>query len=359
MVTGRKPYIADTPMAVVLKQMTDPLPRPKDFVPDLPEDVEQILFKALAKQPEDRFEDMNAFIAAMEKVLSEEPKVKVASTKKSKKKALRHYPITPTATFAVMGILAILLFFAFGIPRLGKQFPSAPIPTSAMSKTLEITSSTFTLIPPTSTKSTRTPMPTVTKTPMPTWVTNFAEPILAAIKDREPDFQDDFSTDTRRWFGNYGFSSSLKIDQGVMRLQGDLYISNYYFLHKPNIVLQVDVLHPITCYVLISLTSHSYTDHPFGIQLSPNGEWSVGGESEIAIANGRYKTNGQRTQIMFIIKDSQTAFYINGIPVVYYMDPKFLDDKRNERLLKCSGNDNFCQFDNVKFWNLDNIQNLP
>ena len=37
MVTGRKPYIADTPMAVVLKQMTDPLPRPTKFVPDLPE----------------------------------------------------------------------------------------------------------------------------------------------------------------------------------------------------------------------------------------------------------------------------------------------------------------------------------
>jgi serine/threonine protein kinase len=46
MVTGRKPYIADTPMAVVLKQMTDPLPRPTEFVPDLPEGVEHILLKA-------------------------------------------------------------------------------------------------------------------------------------------------------------------------------------------------------------------------------------------------------------------------------------------------------------------------
>ena len=69
MITGRKPYIADTPMAVVIKQINDPLPRPTDFVPDLPEGVEHILFKALAKEPSDRYGDMDAFISAMEGIL--------------------------------------------------------------------------------------------------------------------------------------------------------------------------------------------------------------------------------------------------------------------------------------------------
>lgn len=68
MITGRKPYVADTPMAVVLKQMTDPLPRPMDFVPDLPEDVERILFKALAKKPEDRYQNLDEMIKALEDV---------------------------------------------------------------------------------------------------------------------------------------------------------------------------------------------------------------------------------------------------------------------------------------------------
>jgi len=31
------------------------------------------------------------------------------------------------------------------------------------------------------------------------WVTDFAEPILAAIEDRSPDFQDDFSQASSRW----------------------------------------------------------------------------------------------------------------------------------------------------------------
>ncbi len=70
MVTGRKPYMADTPMAVVLKQMTDPLPRPTDFNREIPLPIEKMLIKALAKKPQDRYESMNDFIAAMEACLA-------------------------------------------------------------------------------------------------------------------------------------------------------------------------------------------------------------------------------------------------------------------------------------------------
>lgn len=66
MITGRKPYTADTPMAVVLKQISDPLPRPTQYVPDLPDAVEKVLLKALAKQPEDRYLSMDDFARAME-----------------------------------------------------------------------------------------------------------------------------------------------------------------------------------------------------------------------------------------------------------------------------------------------------
>ena len=55
LVTGHRPFQADTPMAVLLKHLQDPLPRPQTFVPNLPDEVEQVLFKALAKQPDDRY----------------------------------------------------------------------------------------------------------------------------------------------------------------------------------------------------------------------------------------------------------------------------------------------------------------
>lgn len=66
LVTGRRPYTADTPAAVLLKQATEPLPRPKDFVLDLPDEVERILFKVLNKAPEERYADMSAFATASE-----------------------------------------------------------------------------------------------------------------------------------------------------------------------------------------------------------------------------------------------------------------------------------------------------
>jgi len=55
-------------MAVLLKQCNDPLPRPREYIPDLPEEVELLLFKALAKDPEDRYQNMAAFKNALEKL---------------------------------------------------------------------------------------------------------------------------------------------------------------------------------------------------------------------------------------------------------------------------------------------------
>ncbi len=76
-ITGRKPYTADTPAAVLIKQTSEPLPRPTEYVPDLPEVVEKVLLKALAKKPEDRFEDMASFASALEKLVQfSQPKEK-------------------------------------------------------------------------------------------------------------------------------------------------------------------------------------------------------------------------------------------------------------------------------------------
>jgi serine/threonine protein kinase len=67
LVTGRKPYTADTPMAVVLKQTTEPLPRPSSIVPGITDTVEQILYKSLAKDPKDRYQSMTEFSEALSK----------------------------------------------------------------------------------------------------------------------------------------------------------------------------------------------------------------------------------------------------------------------------------------------------
>ncbi len=73
LVTGHKPFEADTPMAVLVKHINDPLPRPRQFAPDLPERAEQTLLKALGKKPEERFASMAEFARALEDLSSEAP----------------------------------------------------------------------------------------------------------------------------------------------------------------------------------------------------------------------------------------------------------------------------------------------
>jgi formylglycine-generating enzyme required for sulfatase activity/tRNA A-37 threonylcarbamoyl transferase component Bud32 len=70
MATGRKPFVADTPMEVLIMQARDPLPPPRKFAPDLPKPAEQILLKALAKKPDERYQTMNEMYAALKASLA-------------------------------------------------------------------------------------------------------------------------------------------------------------------------------------------------------------------------------------------------------------------------------------------------
>ena len=70
MVTGNKPFAADTPMAILLKHVSEPLPRPKLLVPSLSDLAEQVLITALAKDPSDRYQEMEAFASALSMLAS-------------------------------------------------------------------------------------------------------------------------------------------------------------------------------------------------------------------------------------------------------------------------------------------------
>ena len=68
LLTGVKPYAADTPVALVLKKITEPLIRPSEVQAGIPAAVEQVVFKALSREPEDRYPSMQAFYEALRKI---------------------------------------------------------------------------------------------------------------------------------------------------------------------------------------------------------------------------------------------------------------------------------------------------
>jgi eukaryotic-like serine/threonine-protein kinase len=69
MLTGRVPFAADTPVAVLMKHVQDPIPVPSTR--DVPEPLMRALLKSLAKRPEDRWPTAVAFVKALAEGLSQ------------------------------------------------------------------------------------------------------------------------------------------------------------------------------------------------------------------------------------------------------------------------------------------------
>ncbi len=65
LLTGRVPFEAETPLAVLLKHVNAPLPLPRQIRPELPEAVERVILKAMAKAPDDRFQSAQQMVDAL------------------------------------------------------------------------------------------------------------------------------------------------------------------------------------------------------------------------------------------------------------------------------------------------------
>jgi len=64
--TGRTPFSADTPLAVIFQHVQDPLPLPRGINPDISEAMERVILKSLAKDPVDRFASAEEMADALE-----------------------------------------------------------------------------------------------------------------------------------------------------------------------------------------------------------------------------------------------------------------------------------------------------
>ncbi len=112
MITGHTPFSADTVPAVMVMALRDPLPRPRDFVKGLPDFTEQVLYKALAREPENRYQEMGQFANDLEQLAQNE------RGKPEKLKPVRNNQQYEKSTFIGIGVLVI--FSMLGIYFLGK-----------------------------------------------------------------------------------------------------------------------------------------------------------------------------------------------------------------------------------------------
>lgn len=64
MVVGQVPFSSDTPFSIIHDHIYSPLPLPKTVNPSVPDEVERVLLKALAKERDDRYQDVPALVDA-------------------------------------------------------------------------------------------------------------------------------------------------------------------------------------------------------------------------------------------------------------------------------------------------------
>jgi branched-chain amino acid transport system substrate-binding protein len=91
MLSGERPFEADTPMGLAMMHVNDPIPNIREINPDLPIPLDAVLEKALAKSPEDRYETAVALSLAFEQGSKELPGVGVVDQEEAE--ATTHLPI--------------------------------------------------------------------------------------------------------------------------------------------------------------------------------------------------------------------------------------------------------------------------
>ena len=139
MVTGRVPFDADTPVSIALKHMQEPPVPPIEVNPNLPEALNNIILKALQKDPMYRYQTATELLVDLRKALKNpngdfveqeeyDPTAKTQRistdeiAKKSKKKGKFVEFIEKHKALSVFIGLILLFFIAFGLTMLILHF---------------------------------------------------------------------------------------------------------------------------------------------------------------------------------------------------------------------------------------------
>lgn len=82
MLTGRVPFNGETTVAIAIKHIQEEMPSPRDYIPEIPICVEQIVFKCCQKSPDRRYQSMAELVDDLKQALitPDEDFVKVVDT---------------------------------------------------------------------------------------------------------------------------------------------------------------------------------------------------------------------------------------------------------------------------------------
>ncbi len=163
MLSGQQPFTADSPMGVVIKHITEPVPEIFKVNPDLPAEVNVIIKTALAKDKDARY----ATILDLAKALNLAAFGVEGDTSFVSKNSFHHSTSQQSRGkigLVVMGIVLAVMVVGFFVLRNLLLVVEPPAPTAATTPTL-VTFPTLTSIPTLSGTPTLLPSPTAAFAP--------------------------------------------------------------------------------------------------------------------------------------------------------------------------------------------------
>jgi len=340
MVTGGVPFTADTPLAIILKHISDPLPPPSLIKPDVPASIERVILKALEKHPADRFSTAEEFVAAWKRALEETETVRsvpeIASVPTSRAvpaepahyspDALRERKPAPVSTAApkprnstiwIVGCLAgaCLLFSVAGVAIFGSQFlpifnraTETPLPTDAGIP-----------IPPT-----EIPLPTDTSIPQTTGVTLL---------------DDDFSGDN--WGTLTDADNSVGYDGEALRMK--IFRKNWFVWSTPNVEVYENIRVQVTAVNNDGETATSFgvvchqqepTSSYYYLAMTSGGQYVIGkavtGEDGVFLTNNnewafsdRISQNASSYRVGADCGNGRLTLYVDGQQIDSVSDPAY------------------------------------
>jgi serine/threonine protein kinase/Flp pilus assembly protein TadD len=182
MLSGQLPFDADTPYAVILKHINEPPPPLGQRVPHLPESVERVVIKALAKDKAQRYQSAaemrDALLKAEQALTDAHATVELSPASAKETIALpssrRRAPLLiGVSTVILIGALLVISTISTGEPLglLLAAFPSATATATNTATPTDTATATHTFTPTATSTATATPTATAT-------LTNTAAPTL-------------------------------------------------------------------------------------------------------------------------------------------------------------------------------------
>lgn len=234
---------------------------------------------------------------------------------------------------------------------------------------------------------TSTPRPTYTATPIPDWIVNFTEPILKAISDRSPTYEDDFSNPYSGWYnGQTTGHPDVKIFGEKKYDNGEyLVVANGATANEPVVCSGVEdrnvgsyadfvaefdvkfVSNPGENHQDWQLAYHRNRSGLYSISLTEEGWINISkcaagldGCPALVSYKGRPINSGDSwNHIVLIVQGTKMAAYVNGVPTLYVNDAPTPSEFR-----KGYFSINACNFasttletrwDNFRVWDISNL----